>query len=221
MPIDHFPKPHFTPLLLVVVLCGLSTSAFGQVCSFLATVDENGHGSATSASCVQTLTLSYSVIPDPGPGGRPNVLAYNLFPTTFFPGDVILLDPNTNTISDVIRFSTTYDNNFAPISSTLFFYSAIELGESALADIGLPTAFNSNVVTIYEGQLYIPLVNDAGRGPDPGLGDGAIMTYNFDSGVPEPASLLSMISGAGLILLLKRRSLTKRSFGIPVHWLKS
>jgi hypothetical protein len=155
----------------------------------LITVDENGNGIGT--------TENGSLRPDPGPGGLPSVLTYNL-PFTATPGDVALsgIEPGFPfpVVFDYIRFNG---------NGTLVFYSDNVLTFDSLADTpGPPLRFYANRNTISEvgpegdnGALYTPIAGQPGF--DPGA-----PTYHFISdgsaaAIPEPASI--MILSAGLL----------------------
>jgi hypothetical protein len=165
-------------------------------------VDENGHGTRFFGGCgpiCPPQTLPFSIIPDPGPGGKSNVLAYNLGNTpNLVGGDVVLVDSD-GLISDLLRFD--------PVTAggTLFFYSAQDAGIDAIADIGLPTGRNTNVISLLEepvlgggfGAHYTPNFLQG-----PGYGGGAD-TYYFLSdpiGIPEPASLFLLLTGGAVLL---------------------
>src|SRR5439155_23077359 len=97
------------------------------------TVDENGNG-------IGTLGPGF-LAPDPGPGGLPSVLTYDLpFATT--QGDVLIFDEG-GVVLDVIRFNCCTDNidgvaavDVSPF--TLIFYSDNIDGFDALADTVAP-----------------------------------------------------------------------------------
>ncbi len=176
------------------VFCADPAPARAQISQIATTVDENGHGTISGFLGLQP--LPFSIILDPGPGGKPNVLAYNLLnPPGLVVGDV-LLNESANAISDLIRFNADTGGG------TLFFYSDQDGGSDALADIGLPTALNTNLVSLNEvslgaqgfGAIYTPI---AGQ---PGFVAGAavpvVYTFISDARVPEPGSLLLL--GAGL-----------------------
>jgi hypothetical protein len=130
------------------------------------------------------------------PGGAPS----------FFPGDIVLLDPTTLFVSDVIRVS----------GNSLYFYST--LGGGSLADIGLPADFLSNVVTLIEtdlgalgfGATYTPTVGQPGFVSVPRVPVEAVYTFISDepaSPVPEPGCVLVLGMGLlGLGLAKRRRS---------------
>jgi hypothetical protein len=163
------------------------------------TADENGNSTFTNTAGFFG-TLPFSQITDPGPGGLTGVLNYGLQnPPGLVGGDLILTDGLLT--SDLIRFDTVTKNG------SFFFYSAS--GGGALADIGGPTNFNTNQITLAEaslgggvtGIIYTPT---AGQ---PGFVAGAAgpVNYTFISDTPEPATLLLMSSGLALLFLLRRR----------------
>jgi hypothetical protein len=179
-------------LPLVVLLCG-RVHARPVPAMPLITVDEFGNGIGTvGGGYIQN---------DPLPGGRPNVLTYNL-PFDGVQGDVFLRDGGpTGPINDVIRFTG---------EGTMLFYSDNVDGVDAPADTPRPpTDTLDNTVSIDEigtddanGAYYTP-------GPeDPGYDGEFTPTYHFvsDGVVPEPGSMALLATG-GLPLLgvLRRR----------------
>jgi hypothetical protein len=177
-------------------------------------VDEFGNGRLTNSSGVDVALVS-GLRNDPGPGGLNNVLTYDLFaPPGLTAGDVILTEPGTTALSDVIRFNP---NQVGPggREGTLVFYSDNIGGFDAPADtISPPNPFYTNTVTLSEvgpesgpnGIVYTPV---AGQ---PGFVTGAAgpVTYTIisdPSPVPEPSTLaLGMIGSlAGLGYAWRRR----------------
>ena len=120
-------------------------------------------------------------------------LSYNL-PFPAGPGDVVLMEPASGRISDVIRFDG---------AGHLFFFSDAIPGDPAdsLADVGLPGQIAGNPTLIF---------NEVGpeAGPNglwgytPGVNDPGVNTagaiYDFISDVPEPSSLSLLASGLGI-----------------------
>ena len=178
-----------------LVVCGfVSTTVFGQVYQVI-TLDENGDGYITPSQ-----PFPYTVTNEPNSGI--STLRYTL-PFAGVAGDLLLQEPVGTNISDVLRF----DGN-----SHVYFFSDIELGQSALADVGIPTTFLSPNVTVVEQgtegvntwAFYIP---SAGQ---PGYKAAGPVAYDIISDVPEPSSLLLVGLGGGLLLLVKSRQLDKR-----------
>ncbi|MDP9174940.1 MAG: hypothetical protein M3O30_13910 [Planctomycetota bacterium] len=173
---------------------------------FIVGVDENGGGTTlTPGGLISTpVTLSSPPVYHLGP-------VFGFVPT---PGDVIVTDgtPANPTNSDLLRFTANGD---------LFIYSDINATENdpkALADVGVPTTFQSNAISLPEtnpngGTLNEAIVNGlfgyftvAGSGlpgSAPG-GTGATITYNFTSDLPEPASL-TVVGLVSTGLLARRR----------------
>jgi len=153
-------------------------------------------------------------VADPGPGGLPNALTYNLLgPPALVAGDLILLENPAGGLSDIIRFNPAGTGGNPAYPASVVFYSDIEVGEApVLADIGFPTAMYTNTVTLLEmgvegnnGIVYTPTANQ------PGFVPGFAVTYNIisDSPVPEPSDALLALSGAGLIWLKLRSRKTR------------
>jgi hypothetical protein len=112
-------------------LCGLCVPANAQI--NIINVNENCNGTLNGG----LLPCSFST--DPGPGGLSGVMTYALnapFPPVA--GDVVLRETGSVN-SDVIRFSSVGSGSF-------FFYSDLDGGVDAPADIGLPTTLNTNVL---------------------------------------------------------------------------
>lgn len=193
---------------LVSALLLLSGSALAQSNpTVIITVDENGHGFIQTpfGGAATTGTLQ----PDPGPGGLPAALTYNLLgPPSLVAGDVPILDPGGLTLSDDIRFNAAGTGGVSAYPASLVFYSDNSHGVNSLADTGFPTAPYTNVVFETEvisggtsGLTYTPGPND------PGYVAGFNVTYNItsDTTVPEPASASLILAAAGLLLAGKRR----------------
>jgi hypothetical protein len=178
----------------------------------LITVDENGHGTLLFPGGTPIPTAGV-LAPDPGPGGLPSVLTYNLLgPPSLVAGDVLLFDADFNTFLDVVRFNPA--NTTPGYPASLLFYSDNFPTPDALADTPSPPgAFYPNTITITEGgneinngAIYTPLPGQ------PGFVPGFSVTYNLISdgaGVPEPGSFAllttSLVGLAGVV----RRKLRK------------
>jgi hypothetical protein len=172
----------------------VAQSATAQCPDRAFTIGESS-GSVRYTVCGVTTALEQAITNDPGPGGLSNVLAYDIFDSLIVGGDVLLKDVGTNTISDVLRFDP---GSRAPLffGATLYFYSLSGPGFSNPADIGFPTAFNTNTVTIQEGSPYIPTAGQPGFPTD-----GGIVSYGFVSdATPEPGTFLLATIGIGLLV---------------------
>src|SRR5947208_725646 len=81
---------------------------------------------------------------------RRNALTYNLLgPPALFAGDVILLEPGTEIISDVLRFNAAGTGG-ASYPASVLFYSHNFDGIDALADTGFMAAFYVNAIRLTE-----------------------------------------------------------------------
>lgn len=110
-------------------------------------------------------------------------------------GDVLILEPGTSgELSDVLRF----------IGGSLCVFSDLETGEPANPpDVGFPTIFQDNQVTVTEigmegglnGVIYTALPNGPGGGGNVGI------TYTFisDATLPEPSTIAMAAIGASLL----------------------
>jgi hypothetical protein len=194
-------------LAIAALLCLASAPAAAQGFSVTITFNEFGSGLLTNTAGVSLPTPS-SIRADPGPGGLPAVLFYDtLNPPGLVGGDVLILEAATGALSDLLRF------NPAVLTGGVFVYSDNLDGVDAPADIGLPPAFNTNLVQVVEigpeGNNGITYTPTAGQ---PGFVAGAAgpVTYVFQSDmVPEPSSLLLLAAGA-TVLALRRRSLVRQ-----------
>ncbi|MCU1232710.1 MAG: hypothetical protein JWP63_677 [Candidatus Solibacter sp.] len=186
-------------LLSAALITALFCANTARGATITITVDENGNGSLVN-SVAGTYILTSSSQTDTGPGGKTGVLAYNMLnPPGLVLGDVVITEGGIAT--DVLRFSS-----FG--GGTLFFYSDLDGGIDSLADIGMPDAFNTNVVRLEEvaipqgfGLLYTPTADQ------PGFVAGAAfpVDYVFVSGtVPEPASAFLVFPAAALVLWYRR-----------------
>jgi hypothetical protein len=180
-------------LVFAVLVALLAGQAKASVAAFL-TIDELGNGN------INGTPINYSMDLDPGPGGL-TTLCYHTGITWWTQGDLLLTEPGGGD-SDLIRFGA---------NGNLYFYSEADPGESGdLADVGLPTAFNSNFITreeTYGSEGYNWYDHSPVWGSplcEPGYG----AYYHIISDVPEPTTLTLLcgaILGIGGVAMLRRK----------------
>lgn len=182
-----------------------ASSAYSQFTVNI-TFDENCKGTFVNSTGFSS-ALPCSFTRDPGPGGLASVMLYDLLsPPGLVTGDLIVME-NANAISDILRFDPT-----AGAGGGVFVYSDFSLTDpaDALADIGLPTGRNTNVLSVPEvgpeGNNGITYTPTAGQ---PGFvaGSAGPVTYNFisDQAVPEPGTVALMVLGVATIWMRRRR----------------
>jgi len=172
------------------------TNAYASF-SITITVDENGNGTLTNTNGFSG-TLGSGLQSDPGPGGLASALTYDLFnPPGLVAGDLIILDPGSFAVSDIVRYNPQETSPTGGIGA-LVFYSQSGAGQNSLADTGFPSALYSNNLAVIEqgpaggpnGYTYTP---NAGQ---PGFvaGSAGPVTYVIESDlapmVPEPSSVV-------------------------------
>jgi hypothetical protein len=203
-----------TPICLAATV--LLSATLNALALVTITVDENGHGDWNGAPLFPAGGLAN----DTGPGGKPNALTYYLgnavppFGQTIgnlVPGDLFIFESPGGPLSDLIRFRTGNPAFFTPAS--LVFYSDNSDGLDSLADIGFPTAFNSNTASLVEPGVeggfqmihYVPSPNQPGYVDDPASPGHSYVAYNFISDVPEPTTSALIATFLLLSIGAKRR----------------
>jgi hypothetical protein len=202
----------FASLLLIAMAAfGLSGTTFAQF-SVTLTVDENGHGTFTNTNGFFS-PLPFALVPDPGPGGLPVTLTYDLLnPPGLTPGDVLLFDAECGftCFLDVVRFNPV---SFTGGTGSLVFYSDNIDGFDSIADTpSPPLAFYANTIGInevtfpngVEGAVYTPIAGQPGFV----AGAGGPVTYVLISDTPEGSSLLLLGTGFIAVAGAIRRKLT-------------
>src|SRR5262249_35797260 len=120
--------------LAALLLLGGSAPARAQF-SITITVDETGKGTFTNTSGFFS-PLPSARFAEPGPGGLAKALTYGLLnPPGLVAGDLVLLEPDAVTVSDLIRFNPQQNGG-----SLVFYSDNIPDRIPPLADTGLPTA---------------------------------------------------------------------------------
>ena len=204
----------------LVFIFALPRNASAQF-SVTITVDENGNGHFTNSAGFN-VSLPFAMQADPGPGGLASALTYSLLdPPGLVAGDLVLLEPGTNLISDVIRFNS---NQTCADSSQgcLVFYSDNFDGVDALADVGFPLALYANTFFAQEvgpeGNNGFTWTPTAGQ---PGFvsGAGGPVTYILKSdSVPEFSSLgLLAIGLMGVVLVYRKTNAARIQSSVEIR----
>ena len=164
------------------------------------TADENGNATLSQNNGVLLETFTFTIGQDPGPGGLANALIYHsnfLANTGGIPvGDVLVTEGVGGLLSEVIRF-----NRVSQGGVDMIIYSATP--GTDLADVGFPSQFYSNQVTVAEinGQItYTATGSQPGEFFDRA---GLPATYQITSAeqataVPEPSSIIIVCGVGGL-----------------------
>jgi hypothetical protein len=200
----------------------LGAAFYNASAGIIITLDENGNGTWNNNGTITSLTYGSAAPSDPV---GPATLYYNL-PSGYnnytyvsgvqLPlsgkGDLLMTEPSTTDLSDVIRFDGLIRQ------PRIYFYSDRSPGDpsDSLADVnGLPTTFASVTATVAETGPEDGLNGYWGYHPtgdqQPGTiwdGSGVLqdVTYNFISDVPEPGTFALMVCGLTGLLVMRRRS---------------
>jgi hypothetical protein len=196
-------------LLLGIACAALVVAAAPASSSVFVSVDEYGNGFAVGDSAGGRLVGVLA--PDPGPGGLPSVLTYNL-PSWLAPGDLVpgdLLITEHGRLGDVLRFN-------ASGTASLLVYSGFSAGGASLGDTtSPPLAFYPNTVTRPEGDLWADEPSPQGvyytpQQGMPGYFAGLVIQYRFMSDdIPEATTWAMMLLGFAGLSYAGRRTLRK------------
>jgi hypothetical protein len=190
--------PWISALLL---LCVFAASAHASIV-FIG-VDENGGSFANNPDLGIFSTLSFDLLPDPGPGGQASVLTFDLQgPPSLVAGDVLIFEPGSGSVGDVIRFNPDRAGGDPFYTASLLFYSQGPPFDSLADTPSGPGALYANNLSFTENPLgdvyYTPA---AGQ---PGFVSGFAVNYLFrsDNNVPEPGTWSLLLAGLSVIASL-------------------
>jgi hypothetical protein len=183
----------FNTILAALCLFCVAGTAQAQY-NPLITVDQNGNGTIDFGAVGGVEFALFGVLaPDPGPGGLPSALTYELGgPPALIAGDLLLYN-GFGELHDVIRFNP--EDPATGYQASLLFYSITTGIPVDLADTLVPPgAFYPNTASMvegYNGAVYTPGPND------PGFVPGFDVTYHIITDVPEPGAV-AFFAGIGL-----------------------
>lgn len=148
--------------VLLALAAGLSLTCGSAWAQFSITIhlDEAGNGTLDNSAGFHS-ALPFAMLPDPGPGGLPSVLFYDMLnPPGLTAGDLIVLSDAGK--SDVLRFDPTTGLNGA--HGGVFVYS--DPSGNLPADVGFPTAQSPNTAQVTEAPdgtvSYTPTTGQPG-----------------------------------------------------------
>jgi hypothetical protein len=171
---------------------------------------ENGSSECGPPASPTDWCAGYTTLVDPQSGIKTLVYVFNTSEIpTVVAGDVKIVEPGTMTVGDDIRFETlTTGSVLGPVA---FIYSNDTSG-GLLADMGLPSTYSSNAVTVSESSAGLALWQPSSS-TQPGYTGltGTAKYANTEYGLqssdaPEPGTLCLMGSGLlGAISMWRRK----------------
>ena len=207
----RYPKVLCPLLVFGLGLASISSQAQSNI---IFNFNEAGVGSAQSANGFSPIAGVLTA--DPGPGGLPSALTYNLLsPPSVVAGDVFLQEGAGGPILDVLRFNPAGTGTTNYPASFVFYSDNID-GATDLADTPNPPTSNyTNTFTLVEigpegnnGVTYTPTANQ------PGFIAGFTTTYRIVSdATPEPGNV-ALCVGMGLSgasVFARRRKKARKS----------
>jgi PEP-CTERM motif len=189
-------------LTALAILAGVSMSAAHADSPFFVSVNEWGG--------IGGIHGGWGVLaPDPGPGGSSSALTFNLLRfglPSVTPGDVLIIDTPSGSLSDVVRFNDSNTGGVAGYPASLVFYSAPG-GDTPADNPDFP------FLTFYPDTVILPEVGLTAEIPPEWLGayyhpstgmPGYVPGFNVEyqlisEMIPEPSTWAMMLLGfAGL-----------------------
>ncbi len=179
-----------------IALCGISASVQAQSRTMEFFFDEDGVGLIRTDDNMTFRPNPGHMLQDTTGGVNGLVLTYDL-PAPVVLGDVGFHEIGLSDLSDVFRFWVDPVVN----SYHLNFYSGLEDGQEALADVGLPQNFSGNIISETLDQFGNQIC-ELGFAQQFPLDNHYVA---LSDAVPEPASMIPLGMGLAAIVGLRLR----------------